>query len=155
MNHRACCCIIILTVEPTHCRMARTSGIATEGDCKSASLTILLHHKLSHCHFSPLPSLKRFARLPTMLNSGTYSIKFKTLLKPLLAEIDLKCSFQILVDNASSVLLAIMQHLDHSSLFYVCGLNATVIIVNVKSIREQSDAVLNIVQWPYISELRI
>lgn len=145
MNHRACCCIIILTVEPTHCRMARTSEIATHGDRKSASFIILLHHKLSHCHFSPLPSLKRFASLPIMLHSGTYSITFKPLLKPLLAEIELKCSFEILVNIASSVLLAIMQHLGYSSLFYVRGLNATVITVNVKPIREQSDAVLNIV----------
>lgn len=140
MNHRACC-IIILTVEPTHCRMARTSELATQGEYKTASLTILLHH----CHFSPLPSLKRFASLPTVLHSGTYSVTFKTLLKPLLAEIDLKCSFEILVNIASSILLAIMQHLGYSSLFYVRGLNATVITVNVKPIREQSDAVLNIV----------
>jgi hypothetical protein len=62
----------------------------------------------------------------------------------LLAE-DLKHVFEIIENNVSPVVLAIVQHLGYSSLFYVCALNATVIVVNVKLIREQSDAVLNIV----------
>jgi hypothetical protein len=42
-------------------------------------------------------------------------------------------------------MVAIMQHLGYSSPFYVHGLTPIVIIISVKSIRKQTDAVLNIV----------
>ena len=63
----------------------------------------------------------------------------------MLVEQDMKCSLEVFINNAAWIMLAISQQLGCSSLFYVYDLTPVVIIVNIKSIREQSDAVLIIV----------
>jgi len=46
MNHRAICCVVILFVEPIHCRKARKSEVVAEGGYRRGS---------SLCHFSIPP----------------------------------------------------------------------------------------------------
>ena len=54
----------------------------------------------------------------------------------MLVEQDMKCSLEVLINNATWIMLAISQQLGCSSLFYVYDLTPVVIIVNIKSIRE-------------------
>jgi hypothetical protein len=40
MNYKACCCVVILFIEPTHCREARKSKVVAEGGYRRAVLSV-------------------------------------------------------------------------------------------------------------------